>query len=355
VPVTDLVVHGSDLVVATQGRSFWILDDVTPLRQLADSVAKSDHFFFQPRIAYRAGIGGGFGGGGLQSPPGPAIFDYYLAKKPDGPVKLEILDSSGKVVRTFSSEKEKGGGEVSEFAAFFGGGRSRPLPASAGMHRYTWNLRYDGVKTSKGAVVWGFTGGPSAVPGSYTARLTVGGQTTERSFEVKPDPRWRGVTQEDLAAQLTMAMAVRDTLQHVYDRIDALRSARDQVKAAAERAEDAGADVAAQADSLESEITALEKDLIQIRNRSGQDPIRFTPQFDNQLAVLYSNVALPDARPTDGASERWTDLLSEWSGLRDRLAKVLDTDVGAFNQLLQEKGVPAVVAPKRDEGAASEE
>jgi photosystem II stability/assembly factor-like uncharacterized protein len=356
VPVTDLTVHGSDLVLATQGRSFWILDDVTPLRQLTGAVAKADHYLFEPRAAYRANMGRGFGGGDRPTPPpSGAILDYYMARKPDGPVKLEIIDPSGKTVQTFSSKKKEEEGEPSELAAFFGGGRSRPLPASEGMHRYTWNLRYPGVHTSKGAVVWGYTGGPQAVPGTYTARLIVGSDTTSRSFDVKPDPRWRGVTHQDLVEQFELAVAMRDTLNHVYGRIDALRSARGQVKAAEKRAKDAGVDVTARADSLVDDMTALEKDLIQTQNRSGQDPIRFPPQFDNQVAAVYGNVAGPDAKPTDGARERWNDLLSQWSGLRDRLGKVLDTDLGAFNQLLQQKGVPAVVAPNKDEDAASGE
>jgi len=351
VPVTDLQVHGSDLVVATQGRSFWILDDVTPLRQVADSVAEAGDYLFQPRPAYRADMRGGFGDDDEpEGAPGPAIFDYYLSKKPEGPVKLELRDASGKVVRTFSSEKKKVG-EESELAAYFGGGRARPLPDAPGMHRYTWNLRYPGVETSKGAVVWGFTGGPTAVPGSYTVHLIVGKDTTSRSFEVRPDPRWQGVSHQDLADQFQLAMAIRDTLGHVYDRIDALRSAREQVKAALKRAKDAGveSEVSGRADSLVAEMTGLEHDLIQTRNESGQDPIRFTPQFDNQVATLYGNVALPDGRPTQGARDRWKDLLSRWSDLRNRLTKALDTDVGAFNQLLQQKGVPAVVAPGSDD------
>lgn len=183
--------------------------------------------------------------------------------------------------------------------------------------------------------------------GTYTARRIVGRDRTSRSFDVKPDLRWKGVTHQDLVEQFQLATTIRDTLNHVHGRIDALRSAREQVEAAEKRAKDAGVDVSARADSLVQEMTALEKDFIQTRNRSGQDPIRFPPTFDNQVATVYGDAAGPDGKLTDGARQRWTDLLSRWTGLRGRLHQLLDTDVGAFNQLLQQKDVPAVVAPKQ--------
>ncbi|HKK27985.1 MAG TPA: hypothetical protein VKB18_07870, partial [Gemmatimonadota bacterium] len=337
-------------VVATQGRSFWILDDVTPLRQMADSVASADRFLFQPRPAFRAGMGG-FRGAGISGPPGPAVFDYYLSGKVQDTLRLEILDADGNVVRTFESGKAEGG-EASEEESFFGGGRDRPLPSGKGMHRYTWNLRLQGVDKPEDAVVWGYTGGPTIVPGTYTARLSAGDWSAERKLEVRPDPRWQGVSHQDLVDQLHMATAVRDTLQGVYDAIRALRSSRKQVKAAAERAEAAGADgeVAARADSLTARMTELEGELMQTRNESGQDPIRFPPQFDNQVAALYGNVAGPDGAPTRGARERWQDLLSQWKEFRGRLDGLLKDDLGAFNQLLQQQNVPAVVVPKGSAG-----
>jgi len=236
--------------------------------------------------------------------------------------------------------------------SFFGGGGDKPLPASAGMHRFTWNLRYDGVDKVKDAVLWGFTGGPTAVPGTYMVRLSAGDWKAEHSFQIEPDPRWKNVTRQDLVDQLHMAMAIRDTLTKVYDGIRGLRSAREQVQAAVKRAKDAGAsgDFEARADSLSAKMTALENDLMQTRNESGQDPIRFPPQFDNQVAALYDNVMLPDGRPTQGAKERWQDLLSEWAGYRQRLDTLLEQDVGAFNQLLRSQGVPAVSVPKTGEG-----
>jgi len=346
VPVTDLVVHGSDLVVATQGRSFWILDDVTPLRQVADSVATAGRFLFRPRPAYRADMGG-FRGAGISGPPGPAVFDYYLSANVRDTLTLEILDADGNVVRTFRSGKTEGG-EASEEESFFGGGRDRPLPSGKGMHRYTWNLRLKGVDKPEDAVVWGYTGGPTAVPGTYTARLSADDWSAERKFKIRPDPRWQGVSHQDLVDQLHMATAVRDTLQQVYDAIRALRSAREQVKAAAKRAGDAGAggDVAARADSLIAHMTALEGELVQTRNESGQDPIRFPPRFDNQVAALYDNVAGPDGAPTGGARERWQDLVSQWKEFRGRLDGLLKDGVASFNQLLQQQDVPAVVVPK---------
>jgi len=281
------------------------------------------------------------------------VFDYYLADKPEGELELEILDSDGNVVRSFESGK-KDGEAMSEMESFFGGGGDKPLPAAAGMHRFTWNTRYEGVDKVKDAILWGFTGGPRALPGTYTARLSAGDWTVERSFQIRPDPRWKNVTHQDLVDQLHMAMAIRDTLTRVYDGIRDLRSAREQIHAAVKRAKDAGAegDIEARADSLVSHMDALEGELMQTRNESGQDPIRFTPQFDNQVAALYQNVAFPDGVPTQGAKERWQDLLSRWTSLRQRLDTLLKRDVGSFNEMLQGRGVPAVAVPKHEGGGA---
>ena len=182
-PVTDIQVTHQDLVLSTQGRSFWILDDLTPLHQLSDKIASAQAYLFQPREAVRTPSRGGFGrGSGIQYPFAGAMIDYYLASAPSGDITLEILDGAGGVVRKFTSAGTGREERVTEDAAAGedeegeGGFRPRGAPTrldkTAGMHRFTWDLRYPGPWQSNARPEG--PNGPMAVPGKYAVRLTVG-------------------------------------------------------------------------------------------------------------------------------------------------------------------------------------
>src|SRR5213594_4877966 len=184
VPIHDLVVKDNDLVAATHGRAFWILDDLTPLQQLADSVARATRFLYPPRTGYRMGLGGGFGGGGSgfvgagRNPPGGAVVFFYLKTAPDSAtnVSLDFLDSRDSLVRRFTPKP--------------GAPSPDSLKVRAGMNRFVWNLRYPDASRFQGMIFWaGGTAGPVAVPGTYKVRLTVGDWSQTQTFVVRGDPR----------------------------------------------------------------------------------------------------------------------------------------------------------------------
>jgi photosystem II stability/assembly factor-like uncharacterized protein len=235
-PVTDIRVAHKDLVFSTQGRGFWILDNLTPLHQLNGQVSASPAFLFKPREAVRTVGRGGFGrGAGIQYPAPGATLDYYLDSAPAGDITLDILDGAGKVVRKFTSagsgaaeerpvEADAGGGDEE------GGGfrmRSGPtrLDKTPGFHRFTWDLRYPGPWQSanrpEGA------GGPSAVPGKYSARLTVGSFTSTQAFTVVEDPRIArdSVTMADLQEQFDHNLRVRDLVSDSNKLVARVRAA----------------------------------------------------------------------------------------------------------------------------------
>jgi len=336
-PVTDLAVQRKDLVVATQGRSFWILDDLTTLHQLDREMAREQVWLFDPRDPYRVDIGGAFRPRWPDYPREGVWIFYHLASATDGELTLEILDADGDVVKSFTSDSATAR-EAGDPA----------LPQETGQNRFVWNLRYPGVDEVDDAVVWGFTGGPKAVPGTYRARLVVGDVSQTREFEVLKDPRQENVTQQDLEAQFELAVAIRDTLSEVYEAIRTIRSVREQVKSVATYAEKAGAgeDLKARSDSIARKLTDIEEQLMQTKNESNQDPLNFPPQLDNQFAYLYGYVAGPDARPTAGAFTRFDDLNGQWGELRDQLTSVLSTEVAAFNRQLAERGVENVIVPR---------
>jgi len=347
-PIADMRVHRNDLVVATQGRSIWILDDLTPLHQLADVAAGARAHLFKPRDAYRVQIGGG-GAGGVEAAPDPApagaIIQYYLSA-PDSTVRIDVLDGRGTTVRTFSTD-----------TAASRGASAPVLTNRRGGNRLIWDLTYTGPRYPKNAVTWGYTGGVKAPPGEYRVRLTANGVTMENPFRVLADPRLTTITLADYDEQFRIAVQVRDSINVVTRAIETIRSLKEQADRAVEQAGriDRAADVKPAADSLARKLTAVEGGLIQSKSQSGQDPIRFAGQLDNQLAELYGYVTGPggyiaggaEGRPTRGAIERLGDLQQSWAPLRARLQEIIDRDLVAFNALLQRLGLGAIVVPRR--------
>jgi hypothetical protein len=343
-PVTGMRVHEGDLVVSTQGRSFWILDDITPLRELVGQV--DEVHLFAPRPAWRANMGGASGDTPLDTPPQGATVHYALsaaAAAADAPVSLEIVDASGAVVRTITSADDDED--------------SVPLPRAPGLNRFVWDLQHESPRIPDDVQVWGYADGPKAAPGIYTVRLTVPGPDSaavlETSLTVRLDPRLEDVTDAQLAEQLALAVRLRDNIQAVADSVTALRKARDQVKAGAARAIGVGAgdDVAAAAASIVDELTVVEAQLYQPAAKGIQDLFNYEPQLMSQFASVYGAVTGPDGygaggpdrQPTRGAIERTEDLEALWQTVAARLHAVLTERIADFNDLLQAAGVPGVV------------
>jgi hypothetical protein len=349
-PVTGMQVAHDDLIISTQGRSFWILDDISPLRELTAEVAASDAHLFAPRDAYRVNKGGSGGGLAELSPePGPqgALIHYYLGSEVEGELRIDVVDGSGSTVRTFSSD-----------SATVEATRGVRISAEAGMNRTEWDLFYPGPEFPDDAVMWGYTGGVKAPPGTYTVRLTVdGGPAQERSLRLLADPRIPEVTAAEYAEQFRVAMQIRDSITAVTRAIETLSAVREQVVAVLEKAEVAGqADqLRPLGDTLQTKSTEVHEELQQTKNQSGQDPIRFPPRLDNQWVELYNNVTGvdgyiaggPEGRPLPGAMERLRDLNADWEGVRQRYQAILQNELRRFNQTVERLGLPAVVLPER--------
>ncbi len=346
-PITDLKVHRGDLVVATQGRSLWILDELGPLRQLTGEVASAEAWLYEPGDAWRADLGGWGGDRRPDRAHAPALFRYHFADAPEGRVTLEILDEDGEVVRAWEGTAGEGEGATDGAGdeAADGVEYEEGLPAGEGSHAFGWNLRTPGVDQPDGVQIWGYTGGYGVPPGTYTARLSAGDWSQERDFEVKSDPRLENVTPGDLRAQAELARAVRDTLDAVYDQLRRVRRVRKQVEAGLERAQEAGeADgLEATADSLVAALDGLERKITQTKNESSQDPLNFPPKLDADMASLYGYVAGAQTAPPATARDRWEDLLDRWAGLRSEIETTISEEVGAYRDELEGRGVPAVV------------
>lgn len=347
VPVTDLAVHKGqkDLVAATQGRAFYILDDLSVLHQMNDQVKKAEVHLFQPEDTYRM-EGANFSRPGMtvgKNPPSGVVVDYSLAKKPEGEVVLEFLDAGGKLVRRFSSKEEKaedagaGGGEEDEERPR---GDEPKLKPEAGMNRFIWNMRYPDATKFPKMILWGgSTDGPLVVPGTYQVKLTAGGKSLTQKFEIRKDPRV-ATTSEEFQKQLALLLQIRDKLTQTHDAIKRIREVRGQLDTFAKRNENK--EVTEAAKSLAKKLTAVEEALYQTKNQSSQDPLNFPIKLNNKLAALASTVASADAAPTAQSYVVQEDLSTRINAQLGLLDGLLQKDLPAFNKLVREKSLPAV-------------
>ncbi len=338
-PITDMTIKEKDLVIATQGRSFWILDDLSPLHSLSDEITKKAAHLFQPRTAYKTQMRGFFRGGDApERPPFGALMYYYLNEAPgeSDTVKLDILNSEGDVLVTYSTKPDSDNDE-------------KKLSPKVGLNRFEWNMTEKAPDILPGSFMsLAYTGGTPVPPGNYGVQLTVNNEVQTLFFEIEKDPRWK-FSNADLQAQYDLALKVRDKLDETHDAIGKIRTVRSQAKELANKAVKAGHDATLKekAEALSDKLTAIEEELIQTKSESGQDPINYPPMLDDQYAYLYSTVVRQDSRPTEGAYQRLEDLNKELQVHLDNLDEVMENEFDDFNKALDEEGVNRIIIPNR--------
>ncbi|MFQ5705252.1 MAG: WD40/YVTN/BNR-like repeat-containing protein [Gemmatimonadales bacterium] len=339
VPITDLKVEQNDLVAATQGRAFWILDDLSPLQQLTDEVASSSVHLFQPARTYRVGGGTADRPRLGKNPPNGARLFYSLARVPDSTVTLEILDGGGRVVRAFDSDTTK------KRAA----GAAKPISVRAGLNLVVWDLRHEAPPPIEGLNL-GFFGGQGyrVKPGNYTARLTVSGAVQTRSFEVAPDPRLDpGVADYDATDEFLQRLNAR--IVELHQSVARLESVRGQIENLVGRVKDLadGEEIANSGKTLGDSMRAVEERLVQFKRKTPQDIVNFPPQLNMQLTTLMGNVDGTDYAPRAGAIERLNDLSAEWARVKVLVDELLGPELDKFNGMIRDKGVGGVILPRK--------
>jgi photosystem II stability/assembly factor-like uncharacterized protein len=356
VPITDLAVQGSDLVAATQGRSFWILDDLSVLRQLNAQVPTATAQLFQPRetIRMRAAGGGGGGGGSAaigQNPPAGVVVWYYLKDKPADGVSLEFVDRMGKTIRTFRSRENAAGPAGNERRAFLGPAPSRfVVPSEAGMNRFEWDMRVpDASLPPQRTNLFGASvRGPQVVPGTYQVRLTAGGRTQTQPFEIKKDPR-TSTTAEDFDKQFALLMQIHERVTATHDAIADIVAMRGDLRDASARAArtPAATAIAARAQALETKLAAVQDELVQMNIREGNDVLTYPAKLNNLIAALAPVVAATDTSPTEQSYSVFRDLSLRLERQFAALDEILARDLPAFNKTLEEQHVSAVPIRRR--------
>ncbi|HEX5166290.1 MAG TPA: glycosyl hydrolase [Thermomicrobiales bacterium] len=373
VPIHDLIIAQGDLVVATHGRSFWVLDDISPLRQLADgAVTENGTVLYTPRASKRWASSPGFGGGAVpgrnftsagglstsfeqittsegkpkkvsldagDNPPDGVLINYYLADAPKDPITLRILDGDGNLVREFSSK------ELDEKEFKDNPGKSRPpvVPAKQGGNRFVWDLRYPNATevpddTGSMGFARGATG-PKAEPGSYQVEIINGGTTLTQPFDLLPDPR-TGSSVENYREGFELAMQVRDKLSELHEGVNKLRAVRKQVDAWSERLGDEGVTKAGEA--LKDQLREVEDQLIQWRAKAGQDTLNFPVMLNAKLAALIGSINGMEGTPTEQSREVYADLAGKVDTQLKKLDTILKKEVPAFNAKVKAVAADAI-------------
>ena len=386
VPITDLAVHRreKDLVVATQGRSFWILDDLSVLHQLTDAqrAGGGETTLLKPEDAYRMPGGGGPLPPTVTAGANPAagvVFYYYLKSKPASDVTLEFIDPAGKSVQKFTAKapprpqptpaggtagqpgasnapgsaqvqtppeqpQAPSGEESSEFTGRRGGGAPRPT-TDAGLNRFVWDMRYADAARFPGLILWaGGTNGPRAVPGTYQVKLTADGQTYTQTFEIKKDPRLQ-TTPEEFAKQLALLTKIRDKLTETHNAVSQIRDVRRQVDDLLKRVADqpSAKPLVAAGGSLNRKLQTIEEALYQTKNQSSQDPLNYPIRLNNKLAALGGIVASADTQPTEQSYTLYDELAAQIDAQLRQLNQVMTDDLKSFNALARSSDIPFVI------------
>jgi len=351
-PVHDLVIKDNDLVVATHGRAFWILDDLSPIRQYSDDIAQKDAFLYTPATAYRmqAGAGGERHASKRtgQNPPAGAVIYYFLkdAPKADTEAKIEILDASGKVIRKYSSA------EYNSLEEPLDPDDKKPekqLKPDAGLNRFVWDLRYEEAHHVPGYYLWEYGGGargPVAVPGHYQVRLTVGSQSQTAAFDLKLDPRVQ-VSQADLEEQLNLLLQTRDELSRVYDTVNQIQDVRSQLSGLKRRLPENASTktIVSAADDLEKKLVAVREALINLTISANEDSLAYPPQLDAKLAYLAMDMGTADSAPTEAEQKEFEKLKRQSGELIGRWEDLQRRDLAAFQKLTAEGSLSTVVVP----------
>jgi photosystem II stability/assembly factor-like uncharacterized protein len=346
VPITDLAVHKRemDLVVATQGRSFYVLDNLPLLYQMSEA-QKGEAFLFKPETAYRTpGFGGftfpataAFGA----NPPSGAVVNYYLKSKPKE-ISIEFLDASGKLIRKFSGKPPIEGAPAQTPQ-----GGEPSLPVEIGLNQFVWNFRLPNATTIPGLILWGGSlAGPRVAPGNYQVRFSVDGKAiSTESFAVKADPRL-ATTQEEFQKQFDFLSNTREKLTATHEAILEIKDVRKQLEDLSARLKPEQKDLKDKAADIIKKITAVEEELNQTKIKSGQDALNFPIKLNNKLAALASSVDGADYAPTAQAYDVYNDLAAKIDAQLAIYARIKAEDIAAFNRMFAEKNLPVVVTKK---------
>ncbi|MBK6760008.1 MAG: glycosyl hydrolase [Ignavibacteria bacterium] len=355
-PVHDLVIHPTekDLVVCTHGRSFWILDDLTPLHQF-DANAKRQLTALTPRHTYRVS-GGSWSSPTMsvgQNAPNGVLLQYVLPDTTSKELRLTIRTVKGDSIITFSSIKDVKGEPFKQENNFYLDSLHRPsgdaLTLRKGLNRFVWDMRWPAAEDLEGAMLWGGgTEGPLTMPGQYIAQFSLGADTQSVNFEIRMDPRLTTPT-EDLQAQFDLHQKINAKLTDVHKSIKRLREVRSSVNATSARWKDLDTTITKNASTLAKKITdsltTIENALVQTKAKAFQDLLNYPVKLNNKIASLSSVAASADRRPTQQTYDLFEVLGKDADEQLTALKGIEDTMIAELNAAVKALDLPAIPKP----------
>ncbi|WP_299623599.1 glycosyl hydrolase [uncultured Tenacibaculum sp.] len=342
VAINDLTIQDNDLVAATSGRGFWILDDLGVLQNMSSN--KKAIQIFKPKPSYRifGGVSRAVGQG--QNPKSGVTFDYYLDKKVDTlDLKLEILEGS-KVIRTYTNKKPKG------FKSW-PGGPSRPqiLPSKKGFNRFTWNFNREAIPAINKVFVFGGLSGSSVAPGNYTLKLSLEGETVSTEAMILPNPAIQS-TPQDFKEQQNILVRIETTLREMHTSVNQLRSVKKQLHRYAKllKGNSDAKPLIDKGEKLLKRIKTWEENLIQEKQKTFQDVINFNNKLNSQLLQLLNYIDQADPKVTKGAKERFNDLMNDWQVYKKERDAIINTEMSQYNSLYKSLNIPALIIENKN-------
>lgn len=336
VPITDMTIKNNDLVVGTQGRSIYILDDLTPVQEYKPESANASLKVMTPAPAYRMQSGGGFfgfgGGGGDKNvgknPPNGAVIPFYLKSATDSlKGSITVLDKNRKVIKTYSTDS-----------------KDNKLELKEGLNRFVWDLNYpEGEKVPETVILWNRARMvPMAPPGEYIAKFKIGNDSAETKFTVLSDPNYK-VSQEEYEAQFNFLRKAQGKFDEVIKAQKDMGELRKQMTDLTSRwGKDCPKEIKDMTDSIGKKMTAIEEALHQTKAKSGQDVLNFPIKLDDKLSSVYRVAATGQGAPTKQVLEAYDVVASQIDAELAKLKDIMSNDVPKLNNLIREKSLPVI-------------
>jgi photosystem II stability/assembly factor-like uncharacterized protein len=340
VPITDLAIKNNDLIVGTQGRSIYILDDLTTVQEKSADVLNKSLHVFSINPAYRM-PGGGRRGGGRRAggditnagmnPPNGVVMNYYMKEVNDSTkLSIQVMDKNRKLIKTFSTSSKENKVEVNK-----------------GMNQFEWDMNYPEAEKVEGLILWnGPVTGPKAAPGNYFVKLKSGNDSTEAPFTIVADPNYK-TSQAEYEEQFSHLITIRDKSSEIMKAIKNIREVRQQMNDFNARVgKEIPKEVKQQIDTVNKQITAVEEALHQTKAKSGQDVLNFPIKLDDKLSSIYNASAAGSSGLSKQAKDAYNELAVQIDEQLNRLKKIMSDDVVKLNQLIHEKMLPLIGVKK---------
>ena len=335
VPITDLTIKENDLIVATQGRAFWVLDDLGIIQQKATGITNKNLHVFSVNEVYRfdgsqnlnaknAGI----------NPPAGVVINYYLKEVTDSAkVSIEIFDANKKSIKTFSTNAKE---------------KTDKIELNKGMNQFVWDMLYQPAEKIEGLILWhGNVPGPKAAPGNYSFKIKTEKDSAQGNFIIKANPVYK-LSQQDYEDQFNFLLAVRDKSNDIQKAIKNIRDVRKQISDFTDKqGTDLPKEIKQQADTINKQMTTIEEALHQTKAKSGQDVLNFPIRLDDKISGLYDFANSGNAAPAKQVKDAYAELSAQADVQLNALKKIMETDLVKLNGLIREKALP-VIGVKKD-------